>query len=61
MPVKKTKIMLTEEEEKLTKKFRSDVSKIDKLRQIVLRHVSGRGVSMRKKKEQENIMSNSTY
>ena len=47
-PVKKDKITLTEEQEAFTRQFQSDESKIDKTRKITLRHVSGRGVSMKK-------------
>ena len=44
-PVKKTKIMLTEEKESLVKKFQSAVSKIEKMQKLTLRQVSGRGFS----------------
>ncbi len=47
-PVKKAKITLTEEEENFAKKFRPPASKIDKERIIPLRHVSGRGSSIKK-------------
>ena len=44
--VSKSKIMLTEEEEKFSEQFQPVESKIDKPRKMVLRHVSDRGVSM---------------
>jgi len=47
-PAKKAKITLTEEEENCAKKFRPAASKIDKERKIPLRHVSGRGSSIKK-------------
>jgi hypothetical protein len=47
-PAKKAKIMLTQEEERFTAKFRPAASKIEKARKITLRHVSGRGSSMKK-------------
>ena len=47
-PVEKTKIILTEEEEKFTEQFQHAASKMDKPRKIALRHVSDRGVSMKK-------------
>ena len=53
--VKKTKIMLTEEEEKFAEQFHPVESKIDKPWKIALRHVSDRGVSM-KKQGQGNMM-----
>jgi hypothetical protein len=46
-PAKKAKITLTEEEENFAKKFRPAASKIDKERKIPLRHVSGRGSSIK--------------
>ncbi len=48
VPAKKAKITLTEEEENFAKKFRPPASKIDKERKIPLRHVSGRGSSIKK-------------
>ena len=53
--VKKTKIMMTEEEQEFAKMFSTDVSKIDKPRIIELRHVPGRGVSS-KNKDQSFMM-----
>ena len=47
-PAKKAKITLTEEEENFAKQFRPAASKIDKERKITLRHVSGRGSSIKK-------------
>ena len=47
-PAKKTTINLTEVEERFVKKFQPVVSKIDKPWKIVVRHVSVRGVSMKK-------------
>ena len=47
-PAKKAKITLTEAEENFTKKFRPAASKIDKERKIHLRHVKGRGSSIKK-------------
>ena len=47
-PTKKVKITLTEEEENFAKKFHPAASKIDKERKIPLRHVSGRGSSIKK-------------
>ena len=47
-PAKKAKIMLTEEEETFVKQFQPVASKRDKPRKIALRHVSDRGVSMKK-------------
>ena len=59
-PDKKTEIILTEEEERFAKKFHPDVSKIDKPCQIVLRHVSGRGVSMKKQGEKKHDVKSDT-
>ena len=42
-------IILTEEEEKFDKQFQPVESKIDKVRKKNQRHVSGRGVSSKKK------------
>jgi hypothetical protein len=50
-PAKKAKIMLTEEEQTFAKKFQPAASKNDKPRRIDcidLRHVSGRGASLKK-------------
>ena len=48
VPVKKTKIILTEEEQTFVKKLHPTVSKIDKTWKVALRHVSDRGSSLKK-------------
>jgi hypothetical protein len=47
-PAKKAKMTLTTEQEKFAKQFHPVVSKIDQPRKIPTRHVTGRGVSMKK-------------
>ena len=47
-PAKKAKITLTEVQEAFAQQFKPAASKIDKTRKINLRHVSGRGGSMKK-------------
>jgi hypothetical protein len=47
-PAKKTKITLTEEQERFAKQFHPAASTIDRTRKITVRHVSGRGFSTKK-------------
>ena len=58
--VKKANIMLTEEEEKFAKQFQPAASKMDKPRKIALRHVSGRGVSMKKQGARKHDVKSDT-
>ena len=60
-PVKKAKIILTEEEEKFDKQFHPVASKMDKPRKIDLRHVSGRGVSMKKQGARKHDVKSDTW
>ena len=53
-------MMLTEEEGRFAKKFKHAVSKIDKPRQIVVRHVSDRGVSMKKQGPRKHDVKSET-
>ena len=48
MPAKKAKLALTEDEKIFAKNFHPAASKIDKERKIPLRHVTGRGSSVKK-------------
>jgi hypothetical protein len=54
-PVKKTKITLTEKQERFAKQFHPPASKIDRKRKISVRHVVGRDSST-KSKEHDNMM-----
>ena len=59
-PAKKSKIMMTEEEENFAKQFQPVASKMDKPRKIALRHVSDRGVSMKKQGARKHDVKSDT-